>query len=101
MKNSKNIILFMPFIGGGGVEKNLFIIANYLSIKIDKIKLCTLSNDKKKKFNKKINFLSPKKNIYSNLNIRLKYLICLFILFKFLIKNKNSIVLHFKQIFTV
>ena len=49
MLNNKNLILFMPFIGGGGVEKNLYIIANYLSTKIDKIKLCTLSIDKKKK----------------------------------------------------
>ena len=86
----------MPFIGGGGVEKNLFIIANYLSTKIDKVKLCTLSIDKKKKFNKKIKFLSPKKDIYNNWNIRLKYLICLFILFKFLLKNKNSVVFAFQ-----
>ena len=34
----KKLIIFMPSIEGGGVEKNLFIIANYLSIKIDKIK---------------------------------------------------------------
>ena len=48
MKNNKNLILFMPFIGGGGVEKNLFIIANYLATKIiDKVTLCTLSIDKK------------------------------------------------------
>ena len=25
------LIIFMPFIGGGGVEKNLFLISNYLS----------------------------------------------------------------------
>ena len=37
----------MPFIGGGGVEKNLFIIANYLATKIDKVNLCTLSIKKK------------------------------------------------------
>lgn len=96
MLNNKNLILFMPFIGGGGVEKNLYIIANYLSTKIDKIKLCTLSIDKKKKFDKKISFISPKKNIYNSLNIRLKYLICLFILFKFLLNNKNSIVFSFQ-----
>ena len=96
MKNNKNLILFMPFIGGGGVEKNLFIIANYLATKIDKITLCTLSIDKKNRFNKKIKFLFPKKNIYGNLSIRFKYLLCLFILFKFLIKNKNSVVFAFQ-----
>lgn len=96
MLNNKNLILFMPFIGGGGVEKNLYIIANYLSTKIDGIKLCTLSIDKKKKFSKKISFVSPKKKSYNDFNIRFKYLICLFILFKFLIKNKNSVVFAFQ-----
>ena len=40
--------------------------------------------------------MSPKKDIYNNWNIRLKYLICLFILFKFLLKNKNSVVFAFQ-----
>ena len=34
--------MFMPFIGGGGVEKNLFIIANFHSKKIDKVTICTI-----------------------------------------------------------
>ena len=78
----KNLIIFMPFIGGGGVEKNLFIISDYLCKKFRNIKVCTLSKDKKNKFNKKIKFLEPKNNFSSQLNIRLKYLVCLFILFK-------------------
>jgi hypothetical protein len=40
----KNIIFFMPFIGGGGVEKNLFLIANFFSKKSEKIKICTYSD---------------------------------------------------------
>jgi len=28
--NKKNIILFMPSIEGGGVEKNLFLVSNFL-----------------------------------------------------------------------
>ena len=96
MLNNKNLILFMPFIGGGGVEKNLYIIANYLSTKIDGIKLCTLSIDKKKRFSRKISFISPKKKSYNDFNIRFKYLICLFILFKFLINNKDSVVFAFQ-----
>ena len=86
----------MPFIGGGGVEKNLFIIANHLSTKFQKIKICTLSRNKLSNFNKNIKYLGPSKNFYEKLHIRLKYLICLFILFKFLIKNKNSTVLSFQ-----
>ena len=64
----------MPFIGGGGVEKNLFIIANYLATKIDKVNLCTLSINKKNRFNNKIKFLFPKKDIYSFVNYFHTYL---------------------------
>ena len=39
----KKIIIFMPSIEGGGVEKNLFLITNYLSNKISKITLITIS----------------------------------------------------------
>ena len=46
MKKRK-LILFMPSIEGGGVEKNLFIIANYLSIKIPGTTIITAS----KKYN--------------------------------------------------
>ena len=47
----KDLVLFMPSIEVGGVEKNLFIIANYLERKGIKVKLIT-SN---KKYNKKLN----------------------------------------------
>ena len=96
MNTKKELILFMPFIGGGGVEKNLFIISNYLSKKFKKVTICTGSIDKKKKFNNKIKFLSPKKIVPDYFNIRVKYLISLFILFKYLLKNKNVLVFSFQ-----
>ena len=34
--------------------------------------------------------------INQNINIKLKYILCLFILFKFLLKNKNSVVFAFQ-----
>ena len=49
IKTKKNLIIFMPFIGVGGVEKNLFIISNYLIKKVKNLSICTLSKDKKKK----------------------------------------------------
>jgi len=91
----KKIIFFMPFIGGGGVEKNLILISNYVSKKLDNIYICTSSKKYKKKFNSKIKFLTPKKNL-SNVSIRLQYLYCLFLLFFFILKNKNSIVFCFQ-----
>ena len=41
----KNLIIFIPSIEDGGVEKNLFIVANYLSKKIDNIEIITCNNN--------------------------------------------------------
>ena len=96
MKLEKNLIIFMPFIGGGGVEKNLYIISNFLSQRFKNLYICTLSRNKRNKFNKKIKFIHPNLNFSKNVNIRIKYLICLYTLFKFLIKNKRSLIMSFQ-----
>ena len=62
----KKLIIFMPSIEGGGVEKNLFIVTNYLSNKIDNLTVITASYKYKKKFNKKINLILPKKKFGMN-----------------------------------
>ena len=59
MKKKKELIIFIPSIEDGGVEKNLYLITNYLSTKIDNICLITANTNKKKEFSKKINFISP------------------------------------------
>ncbi len=92
----KNIVFFMPLIGVGGVEKNLFLVSNFFSKKLDNIFVCTGSNKYKNKFNSKIKFLKPKKNFSDKLNIRLRYIFCLYILFKFLLKNNNTVVFCFQ-----
>ena len=43
-KFEKKIKIFMPSIDGGGVEKNLFIITNYLSKKINNITVITFDD---------------------------------------------------------
>jgi len=48
--NQKKIIIFMPTIDGGGVEKNFFLITNYLSTKFRNISVVSLSNSYQKKF---------------------------------------------------
>ena len=48
--NNKKLIIFMPSIEGGGVEKNLFIIANFLSTKIKDLSLITASREFDHKF---------------------------------------------------
>lgn len=93
---NKNLVFFIPYIGGGGVEKNLFLISNYLSTKISNIYICTTSYKYKNKFSKKIKFILPKRKITENLYIRVKYIYCLFTLLRFLLKNKNTVVFSFQ-----
>ena len=93
MKNK--IVFFMPLIGTGGVEKNLFVFSKFLSKKND-VFICTSSKKFKYKFDKKVNFILPKKGFKNSYRQRLHYIVCLYSLFIFLIKNKNSIVISFQ-----
>ena len=61
MIKKKKLIIFMPSIEGGGVEKNLFIVSKYLSSKIAQL-FCVFFGidehaDKIKKVEIKIIFL--------------------------------------------
>ena len=85
----------MPSIEGGGVEKNLFIISNYLASKLKGVTLITTS----KKFNnffKKIRIINPKSNFWDNFNRRTKYIVCLIILMKLIYRDKNYVVFAFQ-----
>ena len=85
----------MPSIEGGGVEKNLFIISNYLSSKLKGVTLITTS----KKFNnffKKIRIINPKSNFWDTFNRRTKYIVCLIILMKLIYRDKNYVVFAFQ-----
>ena len=94
--NKKNIILFMPTIDIGGVEKNFIIISNYLSKKFKNIYVITTSFKKKNQFSKKIKFISIKSRFIQKLPRRLKFLVGLFLLFRQLSKKKENIVLSFQ-----
>ena len=87
----KELIIFMPSIEGGGVEKNLFIISEYLSIYIKNISIITLSKQYKKKFNKEINFLTLKNDFWDKIGRRKKFIISLFILLIEIIKRKRNV----------
>lgn len=88
----------MPVIDGGGVEKNFFIISNYLSNKYDEISVITLSNSLSYKLNKKIKIITTNSKIKNILSRRLKFIFSLFFLFKEIVKSKNSTVLCFQGI---
>ena len=70
MKKAKSLLLFIPSIENGGVEKNLYLIANYLAKTSLSVKILTAFDDKKKLFDKKIRIISLKrKNIFICLSI--------------------------------
>lgn len=83
----KKLILFMPTIDIGGVEKNFFLISNYLSTKLENISVITTSFTQKKQFSKKINFISLQNKFYDKLSRRLKFLLALILLLAELIKK--------------
>ena len=94
---NKELIIFMPSIEmGGGVEKNFFLLANFLIKKIKKISVITTSRKYKKYLDKKINYISLNTDILDKIGRRKKFFLSLIILFKKLIINKNVTVLSFQ-----
>ena len=97
----KNIIMFMPSIEGGGVEKNFFIVSNYL-INFHHVSVITISHKYKKKFNKKIRFLTYNLELLDKLSRRFKYFLALILLIKEIINSKNMLVFCFQaNIYTI
>jgi glycosyltransferase involved in cell wall biosynthesis len=95
-KNQKKIILFMPSMDGGGVEKNLIVISNFLSKNIKNLTLITFDDKFNNKFLKKIKIINYKKKSKRKYTKYFKYLICLIILSKEIIRNKNTSVFSFQ-----
>ena len=94
--NQKRLIIFIPSIEGGGVEKNLFIISNYLKDKVRDISLITISKKFKNKFSSKIKFISPQSNFWDRLGRRKKFFVALILLFIEILKNRNILVFCFQ-----
>ncbi len=92
----KEIIIFMPSINGGGVEKNFFLITNYLSTRFDKISVISLSKEYKKKLKPNIQFISINNSLMNYLGRRMKFIICLLLLIKKIFLNKRITVFCFQ-----
>ena len=92
----KKLIIFMPSIEGGGVEKNLFIVSNYLAKRLGKISIISASLKYKSKFKKNINFVGPRSRNWDSKSRRTKYFICLYLLFKKILTDKNILVFAFQ-----
>ena len=88
----KEIIFFCPSIEEGGVEKNLYLTSSRISQKF-RTSLITANRNKKKMFNKKINFISTTILNFNNSSRIIKSICCLFLLLKYNLKIKNKVII--------
>ena len=88
------IIFFFPDPQVGGVEKNFFLISEYLSNYLDNLSLIT-AKGLNKKLNKKIHIIEIS-TFWHKINRRFFFLICSIKLFFQCLKSKNSIIFSFQ-----
>ena len=101
-KSQKKLIVFMPSMDGGGVEKNLVIVSNYLSKHIKNLTLITFDDGFNKKLSKKIKIINFRKKSNRKFTKYFKYFICLLILSREIIKNRHTSVISFQaNIYTI
>ena len=86
----KNVIIFIPSIEDGGVEKNLYEVSNYLTKNNINLEILTTNNNMSFKFLKNIKFIGTKNPFWQNKSRYIKYFICLLILFFTLLKRKKK-----------
>ena len=98
-KSEKKLILFMPSMEGGGVEKNIIIIANYLASNIKNISLITFDKKFNKKFDQKINIINSNYSNKKKYSKYFKYLI--FLLIKEIAKNKKTLFFAFTNMYCI
>ena len=84
----RDLIIFIPSIEGGGVEKNLFYITSYIQSKFKNIYLITADKFKKNTFGKNIQLIMPNTTYFKNKNRFVKSLVCSYLLFKNFKKRK-------------
>ena len=89
-KKNKKVVIFIPSIEFGGVEKNLYILIEYLQKMFPKIFIVTASKVNHRINKKKIEIISPRSNYWNKKNRFLKSMISSFLLFKNF--NKRDIV---------
>ena len=93
--SKKNLVIFSPSIDQGGVEKNLFLITEFLSKRLPNISLITSNFSDKKKFSKKIKIYTPPKYYWNFRNRLLNNLTCTIILLKLISSKKKFSLLSF------
>ena len=84
----RKLVIYIPSIESGGVEKNLFYISNHLAQNNIDVYIVTANKNKKNFFNDKIKFICPNSSRWNSSSRIIKTLICLgLIIKKFPLKN--------------
>ena len=91
----KRLIIFIPSIEGGGVEKNMFIVSNYLAQRI-KVSVLTISKKFQKKLSNNVNFITLKSNFWDKKSRKIKYFLSIILLLHEILKDKNLVVFAFQ-----
>ena len=86
----KKVLIFIPSIEVGGVEKNLFEVSNYLNKKKINLEILTCNNNMSFKFSNGIKFIGTKSTFWHNRYRTIKYVVCLILLFFHLINKKKK-----------
>ncbi len=94
----RDLVIFIPSIEGGGVEKNLFYITDFLKKKFKNIFLITAHKLDKNLFGNDIKLITPKSKFYNDKSRLIKSLICSILLFRNF-KNKNILIFSFQSNF--
>tara|TARA_Y100001970_G_C14243267_1_gene866252 strand:+ start:1736 stop:2836 length:1101 start_codon:yes stop_codon:yes gene_type:complete len=93
----KKLLIFIPHINVGGVEKNFFLITNHLAKKLNyNVSVITVNKEFTKKLDKKIKIISPKSRKWEKSTMYTKYTISLFLLIKTLISSRNYLIFSFQ-----
>lgn len=92
----KKLLIFIPHINVGGVEKNFFLISNYLAGKFDNVAVITANQDFTKNLHKKIKVISIKSDKWTNSSMYTKYTISIFLLIRTLFFDRNYLVFSFQ-----
>ena len=85
----------MPSIENGGVEKNLFLITNFLTKYIKDIILITSDNKFSKNF-RNVKIIVPSLNLKNIKGRKIKYFFCIIELLKLLIKKNEYVLFAFQ-----
>jgi glycosyltransferase involved in cell wall biosynthesis len=94
MKKSKSLLIFIPSIENGGVEKILYLVANYFAKNNISVKILTAFNNNRKFFDKRIKIISLKNNLVNSRFLRT--LITIFLFFRHCY-FENNLILSFQS----